>query len=238
MMSTRIEPMATRDHGMNLDASSNLGASSNVGAANLGAALHLDDASRMDASLAKLSLRADTLRIGAGASGGGGADSSLPDATFHKLYDSWTLWAHLPHDIDWTVQSYKELFTFSSVEETIAVCETLPEKMINNCMLFLMRKGILPMWEDPKNRKGGCFSYKVPNKMVVSVWRNLSYILVGESLTSDRKLLANINGITISPKKNFCIIKIWLANYDYQNPSVIHEIPGISAFGCLFKKHL
>ena len=156
----------------------------------------------------------------------------------HKLNDDWTLWAHLPHDVDWTVQSYKEISNLTSVEATLAVSETLPEKLIYNCMLFLMRKGIQPMWEDPKNRNGGCFSYKVNNKTVASVWRKLSYALVGEVLTEDKKLRNNINGITISPKKNFCIIKIWLANCDFQNPNLIVENTGISAFGCLFKKHI
>jgi hypothetical protein len=125
------------------------------------------------------------------------------EPTIHKLYDNWTLWAHLPHDIDWTFKSYKQVVTFNSVEAIITICETLPEKMINNCMLFLIRKGIQPMWEDPKNCKGGCFSYKVNNKNVTSVWKNLSYILVGESLTEDKTLMKNINGITISTKKKF-----------------------------------
>ena len=44
----------------------------------------------------------------------------------NKLNDSWTLWAHLPHDIDWSVKSYKPILTFSSVEEAVALCETLP----------------------------------------------------------------------------------------------------------------
>ena len=30
-------------------------------------------------------------------------------------------------------------------------------------MLFLMRDGIQPIWEDEKNRNGGCFSYKINN---------------------------------------------------------------------------
>jgi translation initiation factor 4E len=164
--------------------------------------------------------------------------STKTESSIHKLYDNWTLWAHLPHDVDWTVKSYKQIITFDSVEAIITICETLPEKMVSNCMLFLMRKGILPMWEDPKNCKGGCFSYKVSNKNVAAVWKNLSYILVGESLTEDKGLRKHINGITISPKKNFCIIKIWIANCDFQNPSIITELPSIIPHGCLFKKHL
>jgi len=164
--------------------------------------------------------------------------SSLTTSSLHALNDNWTLWAHLPHDVDWTVKSYKEIETFNHLEATIALMETIPEKMINNCMLFLMRKGILPMWEDVRNKKGGCFSYKVSNKLVATVWKTLAYTLVGESLTNDKTLRQNINGITISPKKNFCIIKIWLANCDYQNPAVITELPSIVPYGCLFKKHI
>ena len=160
-------------------------------------------------------------------------------STNHKLYDNWTLWGHLPHDIDWTIKSYKEIVNINTVEQTIALCETLPDKMINNCMLFLMRKGINPMWEDPRNIKGGCFSYKISNKNVASVWRNLSYILVGETLSDDRNIRNCINGITISPKKNFCIIKIWLSTCEFQNPKNIVEIQGgITSQGCLFKKHM
>tara|TARA_B100001059_G_scaffold221157_1_gene243853 strand:- start:448 stop:984 length:537 start_codon:yes stop_codon:yes gene_type:complete len=155
----------------------------------------------------------------------------------HKLHDKWTLWAHLPHDTDWTVKSYKKIMTFSTVEEALVLYETLPEKMIKNCMLFLMREGIQPTWEDEKNRGGGCFSYKVGNKNITTTWKQASYLLVGESLTAESKLCASINGITISPKKNFCIIKIWLATCEYQNPQKITEIAGIVPHGCLFKKH-
>ena len=103
-------------------------------------------------------------------------------------------------------------------------------------MLFLMREGIKPIWEDTRNRDGGCFSYKVANKLVTQTWKQLSYSLVGETLTNDLKLRPNINGITISPKKNFCIIKIWLADCNCQNPEKIESVDGITSHGCLFKK--
>ena len=156
----------------------------------------------------------------------------------YKLYDKWTLWAHLPHDTEWTFGSYIRILSFDTVEAIIMLLETIPEEMTTNCMLFIMRDGIKPMWEDPKNKKGGCFSYKINNKNVSSVWKNLSYSLVGETLTEDTKVRANINGITISPKKNFCIVKIWLANCAYQNPAVISDNLGISSQGCLFKTHM
>ena len=158
--------------------------------------------------------------------------------TENKLYDKWTLWGHLPHDTNWTFESYIRILTFNTVEEIIMLLETLPNEVITNCMLFIMRDGIKPMWEDPKNVKGGCFSYKINNKNVVSIWKNLSYSLVGESLTDQVNARQVINGITISPKKNFCIVKIWFSNCNYQNPSIIIDDVGISSQGCLFKTHI
>jgi len=157
---------------------------------------------------------------------------------FHKLSDNWCLWAHLPHDTDWSIKSYKKIYTMTCVEETIAATETLPDILVKNCMLFLMREGIQPIWEDPKNRSGGCFSYKVSNKNVYETWKELSYMLVGNTISKQNSFVVNVTGITISPKKNFCIIKIWMSTCANQNPEIItNEIAGISSQGCLFKKH-
>jgi len=158
--------------------------------------------------------------------------------TYHSLPNKWTLWAHLPQNPDWTSTGYQKIHTFENIEDTIAITETLSESLIKNCMLFVMREGVMPMWEDVLNRNGGCFSYKVSNKFICDVWKNLTYILAGNTLTTDRRLFKYINGITVSPKKNFCIIKIWLSTCEHQNPNIItSELPVLSPQGCLFKKH-
>lgn len=156
----------------------------------------------------------------------------------HKLYDKWTLWAHLPHDTDWSLSSYKDIFNFDTAEQAITLTETLPEVLIKNCMLFVMRNGIQPTWEDSSNSPGGCFSYKITNKYVKETWTALTYRLIGETITCDSKLSKIINGITISPKKNFCIIKIWTNTCNYQNANIIKPFKDlIVPHGCLFKKH-
>jgi hypothetical protein len=155
----------------------------------------------------------------------------------HKLYDKWVLWAHLPHDTDWSLNSYKRIMSINTVEDMIAVSRGIPEKMVKNCMLFIMRDGITPTWEDKRNRDGGCFSFKVTNKNVHSVWKNIGYMLVGETLSNNNKLLKAINGITISPKRSFCIIKVWTATCTHQDPYMLGDIPDLSKHGCLFKRH-
>ena len=157
---------------------------------------------------------------------------------YNKLSDKWTLWAHLPHDTDWSIKSYKQIFTVSNVEETIAITETLPPILVQNCMLFWMREGIKPTWEDPKNRNGGCFSYKVVNKTVYDSWKELTYFTLGNTLSKQMSFVDKVNGFTISPKKNFCIVKIWMADCANQNPAIVtNEIKGIVSQGCIFKKH-
>ena len=156
---------------------------------------------------------------------------------FHCLADKWTMWAHLPHDIDWSISSYKKIYTIDSVEGAIAITETMPEVLVKNCMLFLMREGIKPIWEDPKNRQGGCFSYKISNKNVFEVWKDLTYVLVGNSISSQPSFVANVTGITISPKKNFCIIKVWMSSCANQNPAIVtNDVKGLTSQGCLFKR--
>ena len=122
------------------------------------------------------------------------------------------------------------------MEKTNAINEYIPDKFIKSCSLFVMRNNIKPMWEALENKEGGAFSYKVSNKNIGNVWKNLLCMLTGNSLTNEN-IEPIVNGITISPKKNFCIIKIWLANCDNQNPDVINQIEGLSSYGCLFKKH-
>jgi len=165
-------------------------------------------------------------------------DTSRIIEEYNKLSDKWTLWAHLPHDIDWSMKSYNKIYTVSTVEEAIAITETLPPILVQNCMLFWMRDGIKPTWEDQKNRNGGCFSYKVVNKTVYDSWKELTYSTLGNTVSKQMSFVDKVTGITISPKKNFCIIKIWMADCTNQNPTVVtNEIKGIVSQGCIFKKH-
>tara|TARA_Y100000817_G_scaffold314597_1_gene314077 strand:+ start:2798 stop:3307 length:510 start_codon:yes stop_codon:yes gene_type:complete len=164
-------------------------------------------------------------------------ESSEAVVASKKLSGKWTLWAHLPHDTDWSLNSYKKIMTTDSLNEISTLYKKIPEKMVQNCMLFLMRENIKPIWEDKKNRGGGCFSYKVNNQNVFNVWKRLGCLLVTNCITREKNVLGDINGITISPKKSFCIVKIWLSNCKHQNPAAIAKIKGLNTYGCIFKKH-
>jgi len=162
----------------------------------------------------------------------------LSSKSSHPLIGIWDLYFHLPQDKNWDIKSYNLISNdINSAERIIQINESLPEKIVKYCMLFVMRKGIKPMWEDPENRNGGCFSFKVLNKSVSVVWKELFYAVCGETLFNNKSHNKNVTGITISPKRSFCVIKVWLNDCSVQDPNTMIDISNLSKDGCLFKKH-
>ena len=41
--------------------------------------------------------------------------------------------------------------------------------------MFLMKDNINPLWEDDNNKNGGCFSFKVFNKDIETVWKKVFF---------------------------------------------------------------
>jgi hypothetical protein len=159
------------------------------------------------------------------------------EPVYHNFIDKWNLYYHLPHDTKWDAQSYKLIMgDIDTAEKLIGINEIIPEDVIKGCMLFVMKRGILPLWEDSKNRMGGAFSFKIANKNVNLVWRHLFYVLCGETLV-EPQYSHLVNGISISPKKLFCIVKIWMKDCSIQDPNIIIDIKDLQKNGCLFKKH-
>ena len=94
---------------------------------------------------------------------------NIDNIVHRPLNCDWTLWIHLPHDTKWDIDSYKNIYKFNTVEDGIALIENMNEKLVINCMLFVMRNNILPLWEDQNNINGGSISYKINNKNVYTV---------------------------------------------------------------------
>jgi translation initiation factor 4E len=158
--------------------------------------------------------------------------------TSTPLISKWNLYYHLPQNKTWNLDSYKIIAeNLDTAEKVVGINEALSEIVVKYCMLFAMRTGISPMWEDPNNRNGGYFSYKVVNKFVPEVWKIMFYALCGESLCKNPKYSHLINGITVSPKKSFCIIKIWLKDLSMQDGNQIIDIPKLTKNGVSFQPH-
>ena len=142
----------------------------------------------------------------------------------HYLNSEWILWAHLPHNTDWSLKSYIKVSSIDTVEHMIRLLNNIPDIMVSNCMLFLMRKGINPTWEDPNNINGGYWSFKVENLDAQNIWFILFKLLIGESLLDNEQNPYLINGISISPKRTFCIVKIWNCKSSVNSVDLLSDV--------------
>lgn len=137
-----------------------------------------------------------------------------------QLQSEWTLYYHNPESKDWTMDSYTKVHTVETVTSFCQLCYQMDQDIrhLHAGMFFLMRGTIMPTWEDPHNRTGGCWSFKVPIHEVATLWNQLSARLVGERLSTTPMLL---NGISLSPKRGFCIIKVWNRNSNENRSSLL-----------------
>ena len=89
--------------------------------------------------------------------------------TFTDLETPFVLWNHDINDKKWDLDSYREIIDIKTIEDYWIYVNQLHNKLINYGMFFLMKKGILPTWEDLQNIKGGCISIKLPLKQSVEL---------------------------------------------------------------------
>ena len=123
------------------------------------------------------------------------------------LKNNWDIWYHSIKENNWTKDSYKKISSIKTLCDYNYIKNTFQQDHYQNGMFFCMKENIFPNWEDPDNRNGGCLSFKVPSIKIIDEWNNLLLECINELILSDNN--DEINGISISPKKEFNIIKIW-----------------------------
>lgn len=138
---------------------------------------------------------------------------------------SWTVYFHEPEDKTWTLDSYKRVHSVSSWESLGAILRELGPHRITNGMLFTMKGDTSPLWENKANIRGGSYCLKVSRKTAAEIYqRYLAAAAAGIATTKPENAIV---GVTMSPKKGFCIIKLWNASAKaFNNPSdivILHE---------------
>jgi len=134
------------------------------------------------------------------------------------LNDLWTVYFHDPANADWTNQSYVRVGDIASVDDFWAHANGW-EGEIHKGMFFIMRDGVFPCWDDAANIDGGVMSIKVLKENLGEFWNELCMKIMGETLLIDadkrERWWDNVNGISTSPKKHFCIVKIWVKSHEF-----------------------
>tara|TARA_B100000686_G_scaffold355024_2_gene469177 strand:+ start:230 stop:706 length:477 start_codon:yes stop_codon:yes gene_type:complete len=155
----------------------------------------------------------------------------------NQIKDKWVLWYHSINDTNWGKNSYQKIYMINDLYDYQFIQDIFRQDHYQNGMFFCMKEGIFPNWEDPDNRSGGCLSFKVTSNKVISEWNTLLLkCIINEILYENNE---EVNGISISPKKEFNIIKIWFKddNFEYKNFFRNDKESPISLENSLYKKH-
>ena len=139
-----------------------------------------------------------------------------------NLPNKWTIWYHKQDEPNWDNDSYIRVAELETVLDFVKFKNSfmyLPQFL--NGFYFFMKNGISPMWEDAKNRDGGCINIKVAKDIIdKSVWDVLSYGITDELVLQDKH---TINGISVVPKKYNAIIKIWNNDKNLRNVKILNS---------------
>ncbi len=87
--------------------------------------------------------------------------------------------------------------------------------------VHLFHKGVKPVWEDPRNSRGGAWTFRVPKTQAVEFWRDVCMMAIGEQLQnaveSERTTFRDdICGITLGVRFNSMLVQIWNRDGEHQ----------------------
>lgn len=123
------------------------------------------------------------------------------------LSQTWVLWYHDPNNMDYSLDSYIKISTITTIADFWNVFEAISQEAWTSGMFFFMRDGFRPMWDAPENDRGGAWSKKVDGADTYNVFLDcMIHCMAQQFLTKNNDCVA---GVTISPKGQFHIVKIW-----------------------------
>lgn len=120
---------------------------------------------------------------------------------------SWTLYFHSPEETKWTLNTFINIGTMKNWGNFWNIIDILKQDCLSNGMFFMMREPSPPLWESHQNIRGGCYSFRCQNKDASDIY--LNHIIAAMIDTLNNNPDNRLNGISISPKRGFNIIKIW-----------------------------
>ncbi|KAK9871256.1 hypothetical protein WA026_011529 [Henosepilachna vigintioctopunctata] len=71
--------------------------------------------------------------------------------------------------------------------------------------VHLFKKGIMPMWEDPANKKGGKWVMRLRKDHGSRAWENLCLAMLGEQFMAGNEIC----GVVVSTRYQECLLNIW-----------------------------
>jgi len=163
------------------------------------------------------------------------SNSLIVNDASDTLQSSWNLYFHDPFNNNWDKKSFYNICSINTINDFWDTFNSLKKFMCNG-MFFIMRNNIIPLWEENDNKEGGYISYKIQNSSFIEEIEKILIMLLSEKTLKSQYVndYNLINGMSISPKKNFSIVRIWLRNMKY-NDLTYYNVDSNTTF---IKKHI
>lgn len=127
------------------------------------------------------------------------------------LENKWTIYFHDFMNSNWSRESYERLVQVSNVIDFWTVFNIMKDELSLG-MFFFMKNNFFPKWDDNDDNKMSYLSIKILKTNTAAFMEQMLVQALTEQLCPSNPEL--INGISISPKKNFCICKVWINSID------------------------
>jgi hypothetical protein len=168
-------------------------------------------------------------------------DIVLPNKWVLYLYDK-SLFKKMASRSNLQAKPYRQLCELTTINEVIYLFQLM--KTVNNNIVgepsdnshngnvsdhllnldvndyIIMRNGIEPIWEDPRNSNGGMFSVKMAHQKSFDIWSYFVAYILGETFSENMEEINGISVSYISDPSNFngaashSLVKIWDGNHN------------------------
>ena len=78
--------------------------------------------------------------------------------------------------------------------------------------VHFFKRGVKPVWEDPRNVKGGAWTFRVPKALAEDFWKEVLMMAVGEQFADVIEPGDDLCGLSLSVRFNNNLISIWNRN--------------------------
>jgi len=147
-----------------------------------------------------------------------------------KLNSLWRVWVHENNNENWDIESYNLIYTIENISQLWRFLNTFDNMDRINRQFYIMRDGIMPIWEDNNNKNGVICSIRCDNiikntiynsEFGVDVFSCFCIMVLNECFT---KKNLDINGLCYSIKNRNILIKFWIKNYE-ENKNFTDKLP-------------
>lgn len=169
------------------------------------------------------------------------------DEEGHELNTPWTMWLDKTERGASAAQyqaSLKKVYTMTTVESFWAVYTNIPDvrDLSQRYTYHMMRDDRKPLWEEPRNSRGGTWKVKCRKEDAPEVWKELLLAVIGEQFDEFVTDDDDICGVSISIRERDDLIQIWNTNASKQEEAKVVEkvralLPRVKFGAIFYKRH-